>query len=583
MSKQQIEQLLQAALADLKNAGKLSIDTPKLQIDATKDKQHGDFACNIALMLSKQTGYKPRELAEMIVAALPVSASISKVDIAGPGFINFFLSADALYSVITDILKAGKNYGHADIGKGKRVLVEFVSSNPTGPLHVGHGRHAAYGEVVSDLLETIGYQVHREYYVNDAGRQMDIIAVSVWLRYLQLNNENIPFPANGYRGEYVTDIARELQQQKGHKLIRASSDLLENLPPDETDGGDKDIYIDAVIARAKSLLGDADFLAVLNFTLQHILDDIRDDLKEFGVEYQEWFSERDFVNSDAVKHVVETLQKNGLVYERDGATWFRSTDLGDDKDRVLYRANGQATYFVNDLAYHVNKFERGFDFAIDIFGSDHHGYVPRMKAGLQAAGMPKDKLSYVFLQFVTLYRGNEQVPMSTRSGSFVTLRELREEVGNDAARFFYVMRKGEQHVDFDLELAKSQSNENPVFYIQYAHARICSVFRQLKDKGVTYTPSNHLTVLTEPHELQLLGTLSKYPDVIVSAATQYEPHILTNYLRDVATDFHSYYNSHLFYVDHENVRNPRLTLISAARQVIVNGLTLLGVSAPESM
>jgi arginyl-tRNA synthetase len=584
MSKQHIEQLIQSALADLMSKGKLSVEIPRIQIDATKDKQHGDFACNIALMLSKQAGCKPRELADMIVAVLPASANVTKVEIAGPGFINFFLSPSAIYSVITDIVDAGKNYGRANIGQGKKILVEFVSSNPTGPLHVGHGRHAAYGAVVSDLLETVGYVVHREYYVNDAGRQMDIVAVSVWIRYLQLNDEVVPFPANGYQGQYVSDIAHLLNKEVGHKLIRSSSDLLATLPNDETAGGDKELYIDAMIARAKALLGDVDYQAVLNFTLKYIVDDMRNDLEEFGVRFQEWFSERGFVQTDVVDRLVATLQKNGLIYEKDGASWFRSTDFGDDKDRVLHRANGQATNFVNDLAYHINKFERGFDFAIDIFGSDHHGYVPRMKAGLEAFGTPKDKLAYVFLQFVTLYRGDEQVPMSTRAGSFVTLRELRTEVGNDAARFFYVMRKGEQPMDFDLELAKSKSNENPVYYIQYAHARICSVFRQLAEKQLSYQPSQkNLELLTEPHELQLLGTLAKYPDMIVNAATQYEPHILTNYLRDVATDFHTYYNSHQFLVEDEGLRNARLMLIVAAQQVLVNGLTLLGVSAPDSM
>lgn len=583
MSKQHIEQCIQSALAELNKTGQLVVDTPRIQIDATKDKQHGDFACNIAMMLAKSTGRKPRELAEMIVAALPSSPEVTKVEIAGPGFINFFLSTSALNSVITDILSQGKNYGRANLGQGKRVLVEFVSSNPTGPLHVGHGRHAAYGAVVSDLLELVGYQVHREYYVNDAGRQMDIVAVSTWLRYLQLNNEVITFPLNGYKGEYVIEIARALQEKVGHRLLRASSDVFSNLPQDEPDGGDKEIYIDAIVARVKALLGEKDYQELLDFTLDNILSDIRNDLEEFGVRFQQWFSEREFVKTDIVSRVVDTLRKNGLVYEREGATWFRSTDLGDDKDRVLQRANGQATYFMNDLAYHINKFERGFDLAIDIFGSDHHGYVPRIKAGVQAFGIPKDKLTYLLLQFVTLYRGGQQVQMSTRSGSFVTLRELREEVGNDVARYFYVMRKGEQHVDFDLDLAKSQSNENPIYYIQYAHARICSVFRQVAEKQFTYQQSKHLELLTESHELELLTTLSRYPDKIIAAATSHEPHVVTNYLRDLATHFHTYYNSHQFLVDDGDLRNARLTLIAATRQVIVNGLTLIGVSAPESM
>ncbi len=582
MSKQHIEELIQVAVQSLRQAGKLTVDAPRIQIDATKDKQHGDFACNVALMLAKAAGAKPRDLAEMIVAALPASAQVTKVEIAGPGFINFFLSSQALFSVITDILVAGKNYGRADVGKGKRVLVEFLSSNPTGPLHVGHGRHAAYGAVVSDLLETIGYDVMREYYVNDAGRQMDIIAVSVWLRYLQLEDESLGFPANAYKGEYVIDIAKSLVEEHGQQFMRTVSDVLDHLPLDEPAGGDKEIYIDAVIARARQLLKD-DYNFVLEYALKLILADIRDDLEEFGVKYQSWFSERDFARTDALSRDMKKLQDKGLLYEQDGATWFRSTELGDDKDRVLQRANGQATYFMNDVGYHYSKFERGFDLAIDIFGSDHHGYIPRMKAAMQALGVQPDQLTYVLVQFVTLYRGNEQVQMSTRSGSFVTLRELREEVGNDAARFFYVMRKCEQHVDFDLELAKSKSNENPVFYIQYAHARICSVFRQLTEKNLTYQPATDFSVLSESHELQLLSTLSRYCDIILSAAKQCEPHILTNYLRDLATDFHTYYNSHQFLVDDDKIRDARLTLISAARQILVNGLTLIGVSTPESM
>ncbi len=583
MSKQYIEQLIQSAIATLKSAGQILVELPRIQIDPTKDKQHGDYACNIALVLAKQSGHKPRELANLIVQALPASNNIAKVEIAGPGFINFFLSSNALYSVIADILKAGKNYGRANIGQGKKVLVEFVSSNPTGPLHVGHGRHAAYGAIVSDLLEAVGYQVHREYYVNDAGRQMNILTVSAWLRYLQLEGETPVFPANGYQGQYIVAIAQAIQAQYGHQLVRASSDVFANLPADEPLGGDKDIYIDALIARAMIFLGEEHYYAVLRLTLDAILADIRSDLAEFGVHYAEWFSEREFIETGAVQHVIATLEAKGLVYQQEGATWFRSTQLGDDKDRVLLRANGQATYFVNDLAYHVNKFERGFDFILDIFGSDHHGYVPRMKAGLEACGIPKDKLTYLFLQFVSLYRGGQQLSMSTRSGSFVTLRELREEVGNDAARFFYVMRKGEQHVDFDLDLAKSQTNENPVFYIQYAHARVSSVLRQLAEKHWTYEQSNHVAQLTEPHELELLSTLSRYSDIIVSAASQYEPHILTNYLRELATQFHSYYNSHQFLVENKELRNARLTLIVATQQVLANGLILLGVSAPQSM
>ncbi len=584
--KEHLEKLIGDALATLRQTGKLTVETPSIQIEATRDKQHGDFACNIALMLSKKAGRKPRELAEDIVKALPASQSVAKTEIAGPGFINFFLTKNALHHTIHEILNAKEKYGQSQKGNNQRVLVEFVSSNPTGPLHVGHGRHAAFGAVIADLLDMVGYKAHREYYINDAGRQMDILAASVFLRYLALCGEKVVFPANGYQGEYVIDIAKELENKYQKKFFHSAEKVFSDLPKDEPAGGDKEIYIDAVIDRAKKLLGEQNYHLLFQLSLERILKDIREDLLEFGVKFDEWFSERKFVSSDVVDRILQTLKEKELAYEREGALWFRSTDFQDEKDRVLERANGQRTYFANDLAYHINKFERGFDFAIDVFGSDHHGYVPRMKAGLKAFGLPADKLDYLLLQFVMLYRGGEQVPMSTRSGSFVTLRELRNEVGNDAARFFYVMRRREQGIDFDLDLAKSKTNENPVFYVQYAHARICSVFRQLADKKLQYDPAlglKHIELLIEPHELQLLGTLARYPEVLVNAAEQYEPAVLTNYLRELANDFHAYYNAHQFLVEDDSLRQARLVFIEATRQVIANGLKLLGVFAPESM
>jgi arginyl-tRNA synthetase len=586
MIKQHIEELVQHAFTKICEREQLAVSLPSIQIEATKDKQHGDFACNIALILAKSAQKPPRELAEWIVRELPASTKISKVEIAGPGFINFFVSQTAFYSVVADILNAENNYGKTTCGAGKKIIVEFVSSNPTGPLHVGHGRHAAYGAVVSNLLEMMGYKVHREYYVNDAGRQMDILAVSVWLQYLILLGENIAFPVNAYKGDYVIEIAKSLVEKERSILLAAASKVTEGLPFDEIEGGDKEAYIDAVIARSKKILGEKNYLLILNLTLEHILSDIRGDLAEFGVYFDEWFSERVFVQGEAVDRMIAQLKASKLAYQKNGALWFRSTDFNDEKDRVLLRANGQKTYFANDLAYHINKFERGFDFAIDIFGSDHHGYVPRMKAGLKACGVEANKLTYLLLQFVTLYRGGQQVQMSTRSGSFVTLRELRNEVGNDAARFFYVMRKSEQHMDFDLDLAKAESNENPVYYIQYAYARICSVFRQLVEKGYEYhseTGLKQLQLLVAPQELQLLGTLARYNEIIKNAALQHDPHLLTQYLRDLANDFHSYYNAHPFLAEDVNLRNARLTLVMATRQLLVNGLKLLGVSTPESM
>lgn len=586
MSKQYIQQLIQAALKTLEQTFSISTEGLSIQVESTKDKQHGDFACNAALILAKPLKRKPREIAELIIQAIPPSSKIKKIEIAGPGFINFFLSPDALYSVIPDILHARERYGHCNAGQGKKIIVEYVSSNPTGPLHVGHGRHAAYGTVVSDLLETVGYSVFREYYVNDAGRQMDILTASTWLRYLELSGEKIIFPANAYKGDYVIEIARALQESHGSAFYISAEQVMAGLPLDEPAGGDKEIYIDAIISRCKELLKPEPYEKIFDFTLNATLTDIRNDLSEFGVNFQNWFSEKEFVKTDAVDTLIHQLQTKDLTYERDGALWFRSTNFNDDKDRVLQRSNGQRTYYANDFAYHINKFTRGFDHAIDIFGSDHHGYIPRMKAGLVAEDIPADKLSYLLVQFVTLYRSGQQVQMSTRSGSFVTLRELREEVGNDAARYFYVMRKCEQHIDFDLDLAKAKSNENPVYYIQYAHARICSVLRQLEEKGLQYQQSNalnHLTSLNEELELQLLNTLSRYCDTILSAAEQHEPHLLTNYLRELASDFHAYYNSHQFLVEDETLRNSRLALILATRQVLINGLKLVGVSTPESM
>jgi arginyl-tRNA synthetase len=586
MSKQHIQQLIQTAIQAIRETISLPAELPAIQVEPTKDKSHGDYASNIALVLAKSAQCKPRDLAEKMVNALPVSSQIKKVEIAGPGFINFFLSTDALHSIVTDIWREKENYGRSHHGQGKKIIVEYVSSNPTGPLHVGHGRHAAYGAVVSDLLETIGYSVFREYYVNDAGRQMDILTASTWLRYLELCGEKISFPSNAYKGDYVIDIARSLQTQLGQAFYVSAETVFQGLPLDEPEGGDKEIYIDAIIVRSKTLLDETRYETIFDFTLNATLSDIRNDLSEFGVNFQNWFSERAFVKTDAVDKLIHELKIKKLTYERDGALWFRSTDFNDDKDRVLQRSNGQRTYYANDFAYHINKFARGFEHAIDIFGSDHHGYIPRMKAGLMAQDIPADRLSYLLVQFVTLYRSGQQVQMSTRSGSFVTLRELREEVGNDAARYFYVMRKCEQHIDFDLDLAKTKSNENPVYYIQYAHARICSVFRQMEEKGLHYQADvgcASLECLIESHELQLLNTLGRYRDLILNAAEQHEPHLLTNYLRDLAADFHAYYNSHQFLVDDEKLLNARLALILATRQVLRNGLKLLGISTPESM
>jgi arginyl-tRNA synthetase len=582
-----IQQLVSQALGKVAADGGLAdVAIPQPIIERTRDLRHGDFACNVALVLSKAARCKPRDLAERLIAALPASPAVARVEIAGPGFINFTLAEDAYRAVVSEVLTQGHEYGRSDLGQGKRIQVEFVSANPTGPLHVGHGRGAAYGAVVADLLAAVGYDVHREYYVNDAGRQMDILAASVWLRYLELCDETIPFPANGYRGDYVWDIAATLHREHGDGYRQPADAVFEGVPADEPAGGDKEKHIDGVIEQAKRLLGDNRYRYVFELALNTILDDIRDDLGLFGVTYQEWYSERSLTESGAVNKALQRLRDSGHVYEQGGALWFKSTDFGDEKDRVVVRDNGQTTYFASDIAYHMDKLERGFERVIDVWGADHHGYVPRVKAAMQAVGDDPSRLDVLLVQFAILYRGGERVQMSTRSGSFVTLRELRKEVGADAARFFYVMRKCEQHMDFDLDLAKSQSSDNPVYYVQYAHARVCSVLRQAAEKGIPVEISaggENLERLTESHEQALLKSLARYPEVIEASALNEEPHQLTHYVRELANDFHTYYNAHQFLVEDGALRDARIKLILAVRQVLRNGLNLLGVSAPEKM
>ncbi|HEY8037018.1 MAG TPA: arginine--tRNA ligase [Methylobacter sp.] len=585
--KKKIEELILQAVETLKSDGVLAQEIdPNITIDRTRDPQHGDFASNLALMLAKPAKANPRQLAEKLIAALPQDASIVKVELAGPGFINFFIDPTAQYQIIRQIHDEGREFGLSDVGAGKKIQVEFVSANPTGPLHVGHGRGAAYGSVVADLLQAVGFDVHREYYVNDAGRQMDILATSIWLRYLEDCGEVVHFPSNGYRGEYVREIAGDIYRNANNEYRRPVELVFEDIPPDEPAGGDKEEHIDALIARAKTLLGASLYDDFFQIGLNNILEDIKLDLSEFGVDYQEWFSERQLMDDGSVEKALERLRAGGHLYEKDGATWFACADLGDEKDRVVVRDNGQSTYFASDIAYHMNKLDRGFDRIINIWGADHHGYIPRVRAAIQALGADESKLKVLLVQFASLYRGEEKVQMSTRSGEFVTLRQLRNEVGKDAARFFYVMRRSEQHMDFDLKLATSKSNENPVFYVQYAYARVCSVLRQLDEKNLErdlFLGMGNLTLLTEEHETNLLGTLARYPETLERAALQYEPHQLIQYLRELATEFHTYYNAHQFLVDDAKIRNARLNLICAVKQILANGLGLLNINTPEAM
>jgi arginyl-tRNA synthetase len=584
--KETIELLLNQALDQLIADGLIETK-PALQITRTKDAAHGDFTCNIAMILAKQAGKPPREIAQAIIDVLDENDTIEKIEIAGPGFINFFLAQESTLNVIKNILTGGYRFGESNVANQQKVQIEFVSANPTGPLHVGHGRGAAYGATLASLMRAVGFDVDCEYYVNDAGRQMNILATSIWLRYLQENGINIAFPSNGYKSEeYIFYIARDLKQQHGNAFVQLTDAVMQGIPADEPDGGNKEEHIDALIERARTLLGKNNYNTIFQAGLNSIVADIREDLEEFGVHYESWYSEQSLADRDLINKAVKQLQDAGHVYEQRGALWFRSTSFGDEKDRVVVRDNGEGTYFASDIAYHLDKFARGYDRVINIWGADHHGYVPRVKAALTAMGKDEDKLDILLVQFANLYRNGERVQMSTRSGSFVTLRELREEVGADAARFFYVMRKCEQHMDFDLDLAKSQSNDNPVYYIQYAHARICSVIALLSDKQFKHDIENgqlHLNLLTEKHETELISKLDAYADIVHKAAFNAEPHLLVHYLRELATLLHSYYNAHPFIIDEINLRDARFNLISATKQILHNGLILLGVSAPTKM
>ena len=584
--KDHIRSLVERALAALRDEGELALDSlPEVPVEHSRGADHGDFASPVALTLARVAGRKPREIAERIVARLPESDSIASVSIAGPGFINFAVATQAFAAAVRRILVSGAKGMHATFGDGRRIQVEFVSANPTGPLHVGHGRGAAYGASLANILEAAGFGVQREYYVNDAGRQMHILALSVWLRYLERLGVAIRFPSNGYRGEYVREIAAELERGVGGDFAADAGTLMDGVPADEESGGDREVHVDALIARARSLLGPQRYERVFALARDMGVDDIRSDLGEFGVVYDKWFSERSLVDAGDVARVVERLGERGHVYERDGALWFRSTAFGDEKDRVVVRENGEPTYFASDIAYAANKFDRGFERAIYVWGADHHGYIARVKAAVAALEHDPGAVEILIVQFANLYRGGERVRMSTRSGEFVTLRELRDEVGADAARFFYVMRRCEQHLDFDLELAKSRSNDNPVYYVQYAHARIASVLRHCAERGMDtgVGPEAALDALVEDEPLALMRTLAKYPEVLEGSAQALEPHQVAAYLREVATRLHGFYNAHTFLVDDGAVRGARLSLAVATQSVLADGLALLGVSAPDSM
>lgn len=582
-----ITTLLQQALADLK------IDSAGITVhlERPRESAHGDFATNLALLLAKTQRANPRAIAQQIVAALPSQEWLAKTEVAGAGFINFYLSPHSKLSLIRDVLAAGDTFGRSTAGGGRTLQIEFVSANPTGPLHVGHGRGAAYGASLSNLLEYVGWDVTREYYVNDAGRQMDILAVSTWLRYLDQQGSHLPFPPNAYQGDYVGDMARQLSAPHGTKFVRPAAAVLAGTPGIPAAGTEesaaaqqREEHLDALIANAKNLL-DEDWACIHAHVLTEQLADCRNDLEDFGVNFSVWFSEKSLFDSGMVARCVALLEAQGQVYVHQGAKWFRSTSFGDEKDRVVQRDNGLYTYFASDIAYHLNKFERGFDRIINIWGADHHGYISRVKGAVTALALPTERLEVALVQFAVLYRQGEKASMSTRSGEFVTLRALRKEVGNDACRFFYISRKADQHLDFDLDLATSQSNDNPVYYIQYAHARICSVLAQWEEAGGNEQTlgSAHLYRLENPRELALTGKLSEFPELLLGAATDLAPHQIAFYLKDLAAEFHAWYNAERMLVEDIELRDARVALALSVRQVIRNGMRLLGVSCPTSM
>ena len=596
--KSQLQALLRAALGPVLAGTPIAVPDA-IQIEATKDLKNGDFASNLALTLAKPLGKPPRAVAEALVRALPASPLIERVEIAGPGFINFFLAPYAFQRIVGDILDAGAQFGFDRSGDAGAVLVEFVSANPTGPMHVGHGRQAAYGDALANLLAAAGWTVEREYYINDAGRQADILAVSVWIRYLQAGGASLPFPVRGYPADYVSDTGARLRAAQGERFMRDAAAVLTGIPNEAVDSdaeshiGIEDAqkaaaekYVDALIERAKTLLG-ADYGELQRYALDAQLADIRATLDAFDVRFDRWSSERVTVDSGAVARALEQLEAAGYTYQQDGALWLRTTAFGDEKDRVLIKADGAATYFVNDIAYHIEKlarplFKQGRPRLLDVWGADHHGYIARMRGAIEALTGEKDVLSVQLIQFVTLSSGR----MGKRSGNFVTLKDLIDEAGKDATRFFYLSRSHDQHLEFDVELARSQSTENPVYYVQYAHARIEAVFRQAEARGIAFdaaAAAAALHRLSEPHEKAVLTTLGRYTETIRNAAAQSAPHLMTFYLRDLADALHKWYGACAFLVDDAQLRTARLALARATQQVLRNGLALLGVSAPGQM
>jgi arginyl-tRNA synthetase len=554
--KQTVTEILLEALARAKSKGELKLDTqPAITLETPKDKNHGDMSSTFALSMSKIEGKPPRKIAEIVLANLQDEEGIiEKTEIAGPGFINFFLKQDRWRKTLFDIDDQAHEYGLKDIGKGERVQVEFVSANPTGPLHVGHGRGAAVGDALANLLSAVGYDVQREFYINDAGRQVRLLAQSIYTRYQQALGNDVAFPEDGYHGEYIAEVAQEFTKVHGNKFLK--------VPLDQCSAEFADFGKDAMLA------------------------DIRTDLEAFGVRFDVWFSERSLLADGSVQRSIEELKERGFAYEQDGALWLKSTAFGDDKDRVIIKKDGEYTYLATDIAYHRNKLARGFTQLVNIWGADHHGYIPRVQAVIQAFGHPKDSLHVLLVQLVSILRHGQPVPMSKRAGNFVTLRDVVQDVGADAARYIFLTRKTDSHLDFDLDIAKEQSRENPVYYVQYAHARISSVFREAESRGLAIPTREAVTIdlLDLEEEQNIIKALAKYPELIEEAALAYEPHRLTFYLQDLAGLLHNYYFKHRIIDAEDSSRTgARLFLMKQVKTVIQSALKILGVTAPERM
>ena len=579
--KDNIKKTLSEILEDLYSQVEPEIKNLKISIQDNKEKEHGDLATNIAMVLAKPLKKNPKEIAEEIKQNFVLDEKIIKIEVAGPGFLNFFLSKDSHGEILEQIQKENKDFGKSG-SKQSKVLIEYVSSNPTGPLHVGHGRGAVFGSVLSSLLEEAGFEVDQEYYVNDFGRQMNILAASVWIRYCQLFSSEIKMMQQGYQGDYLLPVAKKLKDEKSDSLFKIEESLIEKLNSEDQD----DEFTDQLVESLRVILKE-EFQYIREFALSEILHLIKADLEQCGVHHNAWFSESSLYGNDGstdskVDGSIEELKSRGFIYEEGGAIWFKSSSLGDDKDRVLKRGNGEYTYFASDVAYHLDKYDRGYDRVINVWGSDHHGYLPRVRAAMDACDRDINKLEVIFIQFANLVKAGKKVSMSTRSGDFITLNELMNEVTTEAARFFYINRKADQHLEFDLDLAKEQSKDNPLYYIQYAHARICSVLRKAENEFEDFD-SVELALLGSEKEIEILKLLRQYPQLIERSAKAGEPHLLCYFLRDLSGVFHSYYNSEKFLIEDKELMTSRLFLLKGVKQVIANGLRVLGIEAPEEM